>query len=135
MNYWLIKFAPFRYSWNDCLKNGRFEMYSVRSIQACENLKKMKLGDQVLFYHSQEEKQVMGVMQVIEKAHQDPTTADPKWVAVTFEPKDSFNEPVPLHQIRFNKRLKQVGLIRQPRLAVMSISEDEFKIIYELGQK
>jgi predicted RNA-binding protein with PUA-like domain len=84
MNYWLVKFAPFRYSWQDVLRNGRFEIYSVRNAQARNNLKAMKLGDQVLFYHSQQGNCILGIMQVVEEAHQDKTTADPRWVSVTF---------------------------------------------------
>ncbi|MBI5476423.1 MAG: EVE domain-containing protein [Ignavibacteriales bacterium] len=134
MNYWLIKFAPFRYSWNDCLKNGRFEIYSVRSPQACVNLKKMKLGDRVLFYHSQKEKQVMGSMKVIEEAHQDPTTKNPQWVSVTFEPVETFKYPVTLQQIKALPELKNIGLIKQPRLAVLSLLQTEYECILRMGK-
>jgi len=129
MDYWLIKFAPFRYSWEDVLKNGRFEMYSVRSTQARNNLKAMKMGDEVLFYHSQEGNCVMGKMKVIEEAHQDKTTTDPKWVSVTFEPVETFKNPVSLKQIKLAKGLENIGLIRQPRLAVMKLSTEDFQIL------
>ena len=90
MNYWLVKFAPFRYSWQDILRNGKFEIYSVRNAQARNNLRDMKLNDEVLFYHSQKENCIMGKMKVIEEAHQDKTTVDKKWVSVTFEPVESY---------------------------------------------
>ncbi len=129
MNYWLIKFAPFRFSWNDCLKNGKFEIYSVRNFQARNNLKAMKAGDLVLYYHSQEEQRVMGVMKVIAEAHPDPTTTDKQWISVTFEPVETFIHPVLLSEIKSIRTLSGIGLIRQPRLAVMALKESEFSKI------
>ncbi len=132
MNYWLVKFAPFRYAWSDVLKNNRFEIYSVRSAQARNNLKRMKIGDQALFYHSQQENLVMGIMKVIEEAHQDPTTSDERWVSVTFEPLQSLERPVSLNQIKTQPGLQQIALVRQPRLAVMELKEQEFLDILDL---
>lgn len=132
MNYWLVKFAPFRYSWQDVLRNGKFEIYSVRNVQARNNLKAMKFNDQVLFYHSQEGNCVLGIMKVTEEAHQDKTTDDPQWVSVTFEPIESFKKPVSLQKIKETNGLESIGLIKQPRLAVMKLSEIEFKIISSL---
>jgi len=132
MNYWLIKFAPFRYSWQDILRNGRFEIYSVRNFQARNYLKEMKLDDEVLFYHSQEDHCIMGKMKVIEESHQDKTTADSRWVSVTFEPIESLKTPVALHIIKQTDGLENIGLIKQPRLAVMKLTEDELEIIHSL---
>ena len=129
MNFWLVKFAPFRFSWNDILRSGKFEIYSVRSPQGRNNLKLMKEGDRVLFYHSQKENCVMGSMVVIEEAHQDPTTDNPEWVSVTFEPEESFSFGVSLGQIKSDPELAQIALIRQPRLSVMSISKKEYELI------
>lgn len=131
MKYWLVKFAPFRYSWQDVLRNGRFEIYSVRNPQARNNLKEMKLGDEVLFYHSQEGNCIMGKMKVTEEAHQDKTTADTRWISVTFEPVESLI-PVSLKKIKTVKKLENTGLIRQPRLSVMPLLEEEFKDILKL---
>jgi predicted RNA-binding protein with PUA-like domain len=132
MNYWLVKFAPFRYSWQDILRNGKFEIYSVRNAQARNNLKAMKLNDEVLFYHSQQENCIMGKMKVIEEAHQDKTTDDANWVAVTFEPTESFENPISLQKIKRTKGLENVGLIKQPRLAVMKLAKEEFEVIHSL---
>ena len=132
MNYWLVKFAPFRYSWQEILRNGKFEIYSVRNPQARNNLKAMQLGDQVLFYHSQESNCIMGKMQVTVTAHQDPTTDDPKWLSVTFEPIASFEKPISLSQIKEVKELAHIGLVKQPRLAVMPLSESDFEAIESL---
>jgi predicted RNA-binding protein with PUA-like domain len=127
MNYWIVKFAPFRYSWQDVLRHGKFEIYSVRNAQSRNNLKAMKLDDEVLFYHSQEGNCIMGKMKVIEEARPDKTTDDPRWVSVTFEPVESFKNPVSLQQIKSVPELQHIGLIRQPRLAVMSLKREEYK--------
>jgi predicted RNA-binding protein with PUA-like domain len=133
MNYWLVKFAPFRYSWQDALRNSKFEIYSVRNAQARNNLKEMQIGDEVLFYHSQEGNQIMGKMKVIEEAHQDKTTSDPSWVSVTFEPIESFEKPIPLQKIKELKELESIALIKQPRLAVMKLSNIEYNFILGLN--
>ena len=132
MNYWLVKFAPFRYSWQDVLRNGKFEIYSVRNAQARNNLKAMKLNDEVLFYHSQEGNCIMGKMKVIEEAHQDKTTTDNQWVSVTFEPMESFEDPISLQKIKETAGIENIGLIKQPRLAVMPLSLVEFEIILKI---
>jgi len=129
MNYWLIKFAPFRVSWQEVLRNGKFEIYSVRNAQARNNLKEMKLGDEVLFYHSQEGNCIMGTMTVIEEAHQDKTTDDNRWVSVTFEPNKTFENPISLVDIKKTKALENIGLIKQPRLAVMKLKQEEFELL------
>jgi len=134
MNYWLVKFAPFRNSWQDILKNGKFEIYSVRSPHARNNLKAMSCGDLALFYHSQEEQRIMGIMKVIKEAHQDPTTDDTRWVSVTFEPIDSFENPVSLKVIKAVKVLSGIGLIKQPRLAVMPLNKNEFDLLCNAGK-
>jgi predicted RNA-binding protein with PUA-like domain len=132
MNYWLVKFAPFRYSWNDCLRYGRFEIYSVRNPQARNNLRTMQLGDLTLFYHSQTEKQVMGIMKVIDEAHQDPTTTDSRWLSVTFEPVRTLRRPVTLSQIKAEPELVNIGLVKQQRLAVMPLSAGQFNHIVDM---
>ncbi len=132
MNHWLVKFAPFRNSWSDILRNGSFEIYSVRSLQACNNLKKMRINDQVLFYHSQQQLAVVGLMKVIRESHQDPSTSDPRWVSVTFEPVNSFVQPNTLKQIKTIPELQNIALIKQPRLSVMPLTKIEFDIISSL---
>jgi len=133
MKYWLVKFAPFRYSWHDILRNGKFEIYSVRNAQARNNLKKMVCDDLVLFYHSQEENCIMGMMKVIKEAHQDPTTDDNRWVSVTFEPVESFTNSVFLKQIKLVPELNDISLVKQPRLAVMSLRREHYEKIISLG--
>jgi predicted RNA-binding protein with PUA-like domain len=92
----------------------------------------MKIGDEVLFYHSQEGNCIMGIMKVSEEAHQDKTTNDSKWVSVTFEPVESMNTPIPLQKIKATKGLENIGLIKQPRLAAMKLGKEEFNLILSL---
>lgn len=132
MNYWIVKFAPFRYSWQDVLRNGKFEIYSVRNLQARNNLKEMKLGDEVLFYTSQEGNRIMGKMKVIESAHQDKTTDDTRWVSVTFEPVETIMPPISLEKIKGTNELENIGLIKQPRLSVMKLKKEEYEILLSL---
>jgi predicted RNA-binding protein with PUA-like domain len=94
----------------------------------------MALDDLVLFYHSQEELQVMGIMKVIKTAHQDFTTNDPQWVSVTFEPVESLKNPVPLSKIKQTAELKEIPLIKQPRLSVMELNKSEFEKIVEMAR-
>ena len=89
----------------------------------------MRLDEEVLFYHSQEGNAVMGLMKVIKEFHQDRTTDDERWVSLTFEPIESFEKPVSLSQIKWIEELKNIGLIRQPRLAVMQLQKSEFDLI------
>ena len=132
MNFWLVKFAPFRYSWEDVLRNGKFEIYGVRNPQARNYLKAMRLGDEVLFYHSQEGNCIMGKMIVAAEAHQDKTTNDNRWVSVTFEPTGSFEKPISLKSIKATEGLDNIGLIKQPRLSVMKLNQKEFEMIVSL---
>ena len=135
MNYWLVKFAPFRYSWEDILRNGRFEIYSVRNAQARNYLKLMELDDEVLFYHSQQGNCIMGKMKVISEAHQDPTTIDKRWLSVTFEPVDTFQRPISLSKIKTTNGLENIGLVKQPRLSVMKLEKEEFERIVLICDK
>jgi predicted RNA-binding protein with PUA-like domain len=134
MRYWLVKFAPFRYAWHDVLRNGQFEIYSVRSPQARNYLLQMELDDAVLFYHSQQGQQVMGTMRVTKTAHQDKTTTDERWVSVTFEPVETLAHPVSLRQIKENAALANIALVKQSRLAVMPVEEQVYIEIMEMGE-
>ena len=135
MRYWMVKFAPFRVSWEDILASGKFEIYSVRNPQSRNNLEKMKLGDLVFYYHSQTDKQIMGIMQVTREAHQDFTTSDARWKSVTFEPVESLKRPIHLQTIKETKELKQIALVHQPRLAVSELTELEFDTIKNLSSQ
>ena len=129
----MVKFAPFRVSWEDILASGKFEIYSVRNLQSRNNLEQMKLGDLAFYYHSQTDKLVMGIMEVIKEAHQDFTTTDPRWKSVTFEPSETLKHPIPLQSIREEERLKHIALIHQPRLAVSELTKEEYETLKQLS--
>jgi len=134
-NHWLIKFAPFRTSWNEIVRRGVFTLRGVRSPEARNNLKKMKLHDLVLFYHSQKEFSVVGLMKVTRTAYSDPTSTDTKWLTCDFVPVRSLKIPVKLSSVKEEPKLAEIALIRQPRLAVMPLRAEEFECILSLAEK
>jgi len=133
--HWLVKFAPFRTSWTDIVRRGIFTLRGVRSPAARKHLSEMLCGDTVLFYHSQKELAVVGVMQVAREAYPDPTSADPKWLTCDFIPVKTFAQPVPLDKIKTDVRLMSLALIHQPRLAVMSVTNEQFQVIVGKSEK
>jgi len=133
MRYWIVKFAPFRVSWEDVLASGKFEVYSVRNPQSRNNLEQMKVGDLAFYYHSQTDKQVMGIMQVTREAHQDYTTSDPRWKSVTFEPIETLKHAISLQAIKEEDRLRQIALVHQPRLAVSELTKEEYETLKQLS--
>ncbi len=133
MQYWIIKSEPVKYSWEQFNKDGRTFWDGVRNFQARNNLKEMKVGDLVLFYHSNDGKEVVGIAKVIKEYYQDPTTEDANWVVVDLVPEQSLAKPVTLEQIKADERLKDIGLVRQGRLSVMKLKAEEFDRILELS--
>lgn len=134
MNYWLVKSEPFKYSWDQFVKDGRTYWDGVRNYQARNNLKAMKKGDSVLYYHSNEGLEIVGVARVVRESYQDPTTEDDRWVVVDLEPVKALESPVPLSEIKREKRLQNISLIKQSRLSVMPVTKDEFEIIVKMGE-
>jgi len=135
MNYWLVKSEPNAYSWDDLVKDTWTHWGGVRNYQARNNLKAMKKDDWVLFYHSTNQKAVVGFATVAKEYYQDPTTDDERWVAVDLVPKHKLDKPVTLKQIKDEERLENIALIRQSRLSVMPIQQEEFEVILELGMQ
>jgi len=133
MNHWLVKSEPHKYSWKKFNEEGRTFWDGVRNFQARNNLREMKTGDLVLFYHSNEGKEVVGIAKVAREAYQDPTTDDQNWVVVDLEPVETLKKPVTLEQVKADDRLKDIGLVRQGRLSVMALKPEEFDRIIELG--
>jgi len=133
MNHWLVKSEPFKYSWEKFNQDGRTFWDGVRNYQARNNLREMKQGDLVLFYHSNEGKNVVGIAKVVKEFYQDPTTEDANWVVVDLSPVESLKNPVSLEQIKAEESLKDISLIRQGRLSVMSLKAEEFDKILEMG--
>lgn len=133
--HWLVKSEPVKYSWEKFNKDGRTFWDGVRNFQARNNLKEMKEGDLVLFYHSNEGKEVVGVAKVVKEFYQDPTSDDPNWVVVDLAPVETLKKPVTLEQIKADGRLKEIGLVRQGRLSVMALKPEEFDRILEMSQE
>ena len=133
MKYWLVKSEPFKDSWEKFNADGRTFWDGVRNFQARNNLKAMQEGDLVLFYHSNEGKEVVGVAKVVEESYQDPSTEDTNWVVVDLIPVETLKRPVTLREIKADERLKDIGLIKQGRLSVMELDVYAFDRILELA--
>jgi predicted RNA-binding protein with PUA-like domain len=130
---WLVKQEPETYSWDDFVRDGRTDWTGVRNFQARNNLRQMKVGDRVLFYHSGTGKCVVGIAEVARAAYPDPTADDPQWVAVDLKPLKPLTEAVPLASIRYHAKLGNLPLIRQSQLSVMPLTKDEFETIVGMG--
>ena len=135
MNHWLVKSEPFKYSWDKFNEDKRTFWDGVRNYQARNNLKEMKVGDLVLFYHSNEGKAVVGVAKVVKEFYQDPTTDDKNWVVVDLAPVETLKRPVTLEEVKADARLQEIGLVKQGRLSVMSLKGEEFDRILELANQ
>jgi len=133
MKYWLVKSEPFKYSWEQFVKDGKTFWDGVRNYGARNNLKAMKKGDQVLFYHSNEGLAIVGIAEVVKEAYQDPTTTDPNWVAVDLKPARPIPKPVTLAQIKAESSLQDMDLVRLSRLSVGTVKEREFKKVLAMG--
>ena len=133
MAYWLIKSEPSKYSWDQLVKDKQTHWDGVRNYAARNNLKSMKKGDEVFFYHSNEGLEIVGIAKVAKEFYQDPTTDDPNWVVVDFKPVKALKKPVSLATIKADKRLQDMQLVRLGRLSVSAVTEDEWNVIMDLG--
>lgn len=133
MNYWLIKSEPFKYSWDDFVKQGVGMWDGVRNYAARNNLMAMKVDDLALFYHSNEGVEVVGIAKVVKEHYPDPTTDDTRWVVVDFSPVEKLPKTVPLSIIKADSRLQDMELIRLSRLSVQKVKKEEFDIILSLA--
>jgi predicted RNA-binding protein with PUA-like domain len=131
--HWLVKQEPEGYSWDDLVRDHGTEWTGVRNFQARNNLRQMKVGDRVLFYHSGEQKAVVGIAQVAKAPYPDPTADEAQWVAVDIKPVKPLPEPVPLTTIKAAPELAEMLLVRQSRLSVMPVTKEEFEAIVALG--
>jgi predicted RNA-binding protein with PUA-like domain len=133
MNYWLVKSEPETYSWAALLRDKKTTWDGVRNFAARLHLRAMKKGDWVLFYHSGDDKCVMGISEVVKEFYPDPTAKEGDWSAVDLKPVKALKNPVTLAQVKADKRLAQIYLVRQGRLSVMPLKKEEFDIIVALG--
>jgi len=133
MAHWLIKSEPFKYSWDQLVKDKQTHWDGVRNYAARNNLKSMKKGDEVFFYHSNEGLEIVGIAKVAKEFYQDPTTDDPNWVVVDFKPVKALKKPVSLATIKTDKRLENMQLVRLGRLSVSAVTADEWTVIMDLA--
>lgn len=134
MNYWLVKSEPFKYSFDQLLKDKSTMWDGVRNYAARNNLRTMKKGDLVLFYHSNEGKDVVGIAKVIKESYPDPTAKEGDWVAVDLAPHKKLKKSVTLEQIKKDKRFQDMALLRLARLSVQPVKKGEFDMIVGLGE-
>ena len=132
-NYWLVKQEPEAYSWDNLVKEKRTSWTGVRNFQARNNLKEMQKGDSVLFYHSGDAKEVVGIAEVAREAYPDSTADEGDWVCVDIAPVKPLKTPVTLQAIKGDKRLQDVALVRQSRLSVMPLDKADYERIVQLG--
>lgn len=135
MNYWLVKSEPFKYSWSTFVKDQRGAWDGVRNYQARNNLQAMREGDLVLFYHSSEGLAVVGIATVARESYPDPSTDDPRWVAVDLVPVEPLPKPVPLVRIKSDVRLQNMALVRHSRLSVSPVRPEEFDILVGIAHE
>ena len=133
MNYWLIKSEPGTYSWEDLKSDGQTYWDGVRNYQARNNLREMKVGDLAFFYHSVNEKRILGVAEIIKEHYQDPSTADERWVAVDVRPYKEFSTPISLGDIKAVNELSNMVLVKNSRLSVQPVRREEFDLILGMG--
>ena len=132
-NFWLVKQEPSSYSWSDFVAERETSWTGVRNFTARNNLRKMRKADEVLFYHSGEEKAVVGIAKVMRAAYPDPTAKEDDWSTVDLAAVKPLARPVTLREIKGNSRLRGIPLIRQSRLSVMPLTEPEFREIVNMA--
>ena len=133
MEYWLVKSEPFKYSWDQLVQDKQTFWDGVRNYGARNNLKAMKKGDEVLFYHSNEGVEIVGIAKVAKEAYQDPTTEEEAWVVVDIKPVRKLKQAVTLKQVKADTRLSEMALVRLGRLSVQPVTKEEWKIVMELA--
>ncbi len=134
MSYWLVKSEPSKYSWEQLVEDKQTSWDGVRNFTARNNLKAMKKGDEVFFYHSNEGLEIVGIAKVAEEAYQDPTTDDTNWVVVDLKPVKELKKPVSLVTIKAEKRLADMALVRLGRLSVSPVTDAEWNVILEMAE-
>ena len=136
MAYWLVKSEPTAYSWDEFVKDKQTCWSGVRNYAARLHLRNMKKGDEVFFYHSNEGTDIVGTAKVVKEFYQDPTTTEDRWVAVDLKANKKLKNPVTLAQVKTDKRLANMALVKLGRLSVQPVTGEEWKVVMELaGEK
>lgn len=134
MNYWLVKSEPSVYGWDQLSKDKKTSWDGIRNYAARNNLRDMRKGDEVFFYHSNEGMEIVGIASVVKEGYQDPTTEDKNWLAVDLKPLKKLKKPVTLSQIKNDSQLSQMELVRISRLSVQKISPKEWERIIKISE-
>lgn len=134
MAYWLVKSEPHTYSFDQLVKDGSTTWDGVRNYAARNHLKSMKKNDEVLYYHSMEGLEIVGIAKVSKEFFQDPTTDEDAWVAVELKPVKKLKNPVSLVEVKKHPKLKEMALVRLGRLSVQPVTEEEWKIVMDLSK-
>ena len=134
MAFWLVKSEPEAFSWAQQVHNNVEPWTGVRNYQARNNLAAMKNGDLAFFYHSVSEKRIVGVVEVVREAYPDPTADDPRWVCVDVKAMGAFGRPVSLAEIKADPALADMALLKQSRLSVAPVTEEEFRHLTQIGE-
>ena len=135
MSYWLVKSEPSAYSWDQLVADKQTVWSGVRNYAARINLRVMKKGDEVLYYHSNEGVEIVGIAKVIKEAYQDPTIDDDRWVAVDIKAVKKLKKAVPLDILKKDKRLADMDLVRLGRLSVQTVKPEEWEIVMKLAEE
>ena len=134
MNYWLVKSEPAAYAWSQFVKDGKAAWTGVRNFQARNNLRAMKTGDRVLFYHSVTDKQIVGVARVVREFYPDATAEEGDWSCVDLAPVKPLAKPVSLDAIKADKLLRELPLVKQSRLSVTPLARTHFERVLTLAE-
>jgi predicted RNA-binding protein with PUA-like domain len=135
MNYWLVKSEPETFSWDTLVKEGTSMWDGVRNFAARNNLRKMKKGDALLFYHSGKNPGIVGIAEVVKEHYPDPTAKEGDWSVVDVKPVKKFNRQISLHEIKLVKALQNMHLVRIARLSVQPVTPEEYKVILDMASK
>ncbi len=133
MAYWLVKSEPFKYSWDQFVKDKQTFWDGVRNYAARNNLRAMKKGDEVFFYHSNEGLEIVGIAKVVKEHYPDPTATEGDWSVVDLKPVKALKKPVTLATIKADKRLANMQILKLGRLSVTAVTDDEWAIILDLA--
>lgn len=134
MNYWLVKSEPSVYSWEQLKKDKKTFWNGVRNYAARNNMREMKKDDEVFYYHSNEGMEIVGIAKVVKESYQDPTTEDKNWVVVDIIPVKKLKTPVTLAQVKKEPGLANMELVKNSRLSVQKVTEEEWELIMKMGE-
>jgi len=134
MAYWLIKSEPFKYSWEQFIKDKKTFWDGVRNYGARNNLRSMKKGDLAFWYHSNEGMEIVGIVKVVKESYQDPTTEEKAWLAVDFAPHKKLKHPVTLKDVKANTNLAKMELVTQGRLSVQKVTDKEWDEVMKMSE-